>query len=111
MKSRATGWHQQGVKTLRPKKSFRRSGWAIRLSATRTMGFTLIELLVVIAIIAILAALSLPSLAGAKEKSRRVVCASNLHQFTLSQTMYAADNRELFDSALRDEGNYVAQYI
>jgi len=74
-------------------------------------GFTLIELLVVIAIIAILAALLLSAVAGAKEKARRVNCASNLHQFTLAQLLYAQENREHFDSALRDERNYVAQYI
>ena len=69
------------------------------------------ELLGVIAIIAILAALLLPALATAKEKARRTNCISNLHQFTLAQLLYAQDNQERFADALRDEGNYTAQYI
>jgi prepilin-type N-terminal cleavage/methylation domain-containing protein/prepilin-type processing-associated H-X9-DG protein len=53
--------------------------------------FTLIELLVVIAIIALLIALLLPMLAGSRESARRVVCASNLHQYSASLTVYAQD--------------------
>ncbi len=41
-------------------------------------GFTLIEVLVVVAIIALLVAILLPSLIGARDASRAVVCASRL---------------------------------
>jgi prepilin-type N-terminal cleavage/methylation domain-containing protein len=58
-------------------------------------GFTLIELLVVIAIIALLLAILMPALTKAKKLARRVICATNLHQWGLAITQYHGDNGKL----------------
>ena len=70
---------------------------------TSAVGFTLIELLVVVAIIAILAGMLLPALASAREKTRRVGCASNLNHIGLAVRAYADDFEEFYpdgDNAL-----------
>src|ERR1043165_9008786 len=66
----------------------------MRPARTRGAAFTLIELLVVIAIIALLIGILLPSLAGAREAGRAVVCLSNQRQIGMALPMYAAVNRE-----------------
>lgn len=54
----------------------------------RRRAFTLLELLVVVGIVALLAALLFPVLASAKERGRKTVCASNMHQIGLAILMY-----------------------
>ena len=58
----------------------------------RNKGFTLIELLVVIAIIALLIAILLPSLARARELSKRTVCSTRLKSMGTAAGMYTNDN-------------------
>ena len=70
------------------------------MKTKKNKGFTLIELLVVIAIIGILAGMLLPVLSTAREKARRINCASNLKQIGLSMLMYAND----------EDGNFPADW-
>ena len=62
-------------------------------SSHSTSAFTLIELLVVVAIIALLVSILLPTLSKAREQTRRVVCATNLHHWSLMLNIYANENR------------------
>ena len=55
-------------------------------------GFTLIELLVVIAIIALLVGILLPSLRGARDSARSVICVSNLRTLAITLQQFADDH-------------------
>jgi type II secretory pathway pseudopilin PulG len=69
-------------------------------------GFTFVELSVVIAMTTILTALLLPALSSAKEKSRRAVCKSNLHQLYFVCQSYADDSADVLPSSADNIGNY-----
>src|SRR5258705_7551820 len=60
----------------------------------REKGFTLVELLVVIGIIAVLIGILLPSLARARESSRRTQCLANLRTLGQAMHLYANINKD-----------------
>lgn len=66
--------------------------------------FTLIELLVVVAIIALLISILLPSLARARELSRRTVCAANVSGIGKGLYTYANENNDMFPIPLHNRG-------
>jgi prepilin-type N-terminal cleavage/methylation domain-containing protein/prepilin-type processing-associated H-X9-DG protein len=62
-------------------------------NSRRFYAFTLIEMLTVVAIIGVIAGLLLPAIGNAREKSRRIACASNLHQIGIAMLLYAGDHQ------------------
>ncbi len=70
----------------------RSHGMVVRPCAA-ARAFTLIELLVVLAIVALLIGVLLPSLAGARDSARSVVCLSRLRTLGQTTAMYAERHR------------------
>lgn len=66
------------------------------LNQKKISPFTLIELLVVIAIIGILVSILLPSLKGAREKTKMVICLNNSKQLVTAFYAYAPKNNNHF---------------
>jgi prepilin-type N-terminal cleavage/methylation domain-containing protein len=80
-----------------------------RFSGRSASSFTLIELLTVVAIIGVLVALLLAAIGGAREKSRRAACASQLRQIGHGVALYAADdsrNRVPYRTTPFDRANF-----
>jgi len=65
----------------------------------RIRGFTLIELLVVVGIIALLISILLPSLARARELSKRTACQASVKSIGTSCFIYQEDNLGVFPTA------------
>ncbi len=68
-------------------------------------GFTIVELVVVIAVITVLAGILMPVLRTIKQKTRMVVCGSNLRQLLLTLTIYERENDVFpygFDNSQKD---------
>lgn len=66
---------------------------APRATGAGARGFSLIDVLVTISVIAVLVGLMLPTIAGIRETTRKVVCASNARQLGLGIVMFADDHR------------------
>ena len=71
----------------------------------KTKAFTLIELLVVVAIIALLISILLPSLARARELSKRTVCSANLRGVGQACKIYAQENTEYWPTVESSDAN------
>ena len=64
-----------------------------RNSSHRGRAFTLIELLVVVAIIALLLSILLPSLRGAREQAKQLLCLTNLRTLGQVTVLYSEVNK------------------
>lgn len=70
------------------------NGRSFRCTRRAAFGFTLIEILVVVAIIALLISILLPSLAAAREVTRRTICGTQLAEMTKSFLMYNNEHKD-----------------
>ena len=77
---------------------------AFRRSSPAVTAFTLIELLVVVTIISVLAALLLPGLGAARDRAKRVGCASNFRQILAGSFTFANDHSGVLPSVMYNDG-------
>jgi len=74
-------------------------------------GFTLIELLIVVGIIALLVSILMPALRAAKERSKRILCTSQLHQMGVVFTQYAQDFNDFFPIFNYNNNGFMFYYV
>ncbi len=81
-------------------------------SGMRRRGFTLVDVLVSIAVVAVLVGIMIPSLAGIRETTRRVICQSNVRQVGLAMAMYSNDwSDEIPPSAFVAAGSHEKMFF
>lgn len=78
-------------------------------SSNRKEAFTLIELLVIAAIIAVVISLLLPALSQAREKSKAVVCMSNLKELAFVFFKFGEEHNDAIASLAL--GLYTCQWL
>jgi len=81
------------------------------LGRQRTSAFSRVELVTMLCVATIVAAILLPTLAGTRERGRRVLCRKNLTQFYLALAAYAADNKSILPSGIRDNGDQCISFV
>ncbi|HOW73242.1 MAG TPA: type II secretion system protein [Phycisphaerae bacterium] len=97
-------------RNIRPSRGRRIESLCRRILTGRSRNaFTLLEVLVVIAVIALLIAILLPSLQAVRERSRRVICASQLHQLALAWHNYLSANGDRFPRGITLDVTYGGQ--
>lgn len=73
-------------------------GGSLIMRAKRKSGFTLVELLVVISIIALLMSILFPALQRVRKQAHKLLCGTNMHDWGIAISAYAAANDSYFPS-------------
>ncbi len=73
--------------------------------------FTLVELVTVVAILALLMAILLPSLKGARDQARSVVCLSHLRQMVIAANVYIEVNDDRYPLAYWNDSSTPGVWI
>jgi hypothetical protein len=83
---------RQGPPCLQPAEQCSALRFVARSDAPCQLAFTALELLALLAALALLVAVALPALAGPRQRSERLVCASNLRQIGTGFQLWGNDH-------------------